>query len=133
MNFHLILVVIIVFATGVGSSAQSTKKSQDEIISNCEDAQRTVSTINNLKVNDNLIIISRLGKNETKKLIGRQRLEDVKSYLERAWKRDPQTIILAEGEKSTGLGRLDFYVVGMLAESLFLPKNKTISFYCYEK
>lgn len=113
-------------------NAQTGKKSQENKVLNCEDAQRIVSTINNLKVNDNLIIISRMGKKETNKLIGRKRLEDIKSYLENAWKRDPQTIILAEGERVAGKGRIDFYVVGILFDSLVADKNKSIQIRCSE-
>lgn len=95
----------------------------------CEIAQRTISTISNMRPDENLIIISRMSKGESGKL-GWRRLAEIRRYLENSWKRDTSTIILAEGENVEGLPRIDFFVVGILADSMYVQRKKPLELYC---
>lgn len=66
--------------------------------------------------NENIIVISRLGEKDSKTNQNRRRLHNVKAYwtLAMGERRDPKTIILAEGEPVKGRGQIEFYVRGQL-------------------
>lgn len=129
MNRH-ILICMLVFGVLSIAGQQKKQTTGNEIPANCEYAQRILSTINGLRVSDNIIIISRLGRGESSKSLSRNRLKKVKDYLETAWKRSPETIIMATGEEVEGLGRLEFYVAGIFVDALFAEKNKVIPTFC---
>jgi hypothetical protein len=74
-----------------------------------------------------IIVIAHLGDGETRANLNRRRLENVRAYwteyLYPEGRRKPETIILAEGERVSGYGRLDFYVGGNLVEVMKLAQN----------
>ncbi len=59
-----------------------------------------------------IIIIARLGTGENARSLNRRRLRQAADYLNRRIPRD--RIIIAEGERVRGLGRIEFYVAGKL-------------------
>lgn len=66
---------------------------------------------------ETITVVARLGAVETKPELNRRRLHNVRVYWTEfltAIKREPESIILAEGEKAEGDGRLEFYVGGKL-------------------
>jgi hypothetical protein len=72
-----------------------------------------------------IIVIARLGDGESNRALNRRRLHNVRSYLtESGWNRDPQTIILAEGERVKGYGRIEFYIQGNLFTVLGVNRNR---------
>ena len=79
-----------------------------------------------------IIVISRLGVTETKPSLNRRRLQNVRAY----WmygvapiaRRKSEMIILAEGERVSGYGRLEFYAAGKLVWLLNLPRNADVDF-----
>lgn len=72
-----------------------------------------------------IIVIARLGDGESRRALNRRRLQNVRAYLtESGWKRDPQTIILAEGERVKGYGRIEFYIHGRLFSVLGVNRNR---------
>jgi hypothetical protein len=66
---------------------------------------------------ETITVVARLGKDETKPELNHRRLHNVRVYWTEyltAIKRKPETVILNEGEKVEGDGRLEFYVGGKI-------------------
>jgi hypothetical protein len=82
--------------------------------------------------NDAIIVIARLGTGETKPNLNLRRLQNVRAYWTQAItpeaRRKPETIILAQGERVEGYGRLEFYVIGKLVWVINIPRNADIDF-----
>ena len=71
-----------------------------------------------------LFAIARLGEGEYKPKLNRRRLHNVRVYLtEFGWQRDPKTLIIAEGERVKGYGRVELYVDGILFDVITLKRN----------
>ena len=68
-----------------------------------------------------LIIIARLGTGEFSRSLNQTRLANAKEYVLR--RGSALKYVLAEGSRVKGLGRLELYVGGQLAETLPLRKN----------
>jgi hypothetical protein len=101
-----------------------------EIPSDCELTQVKLNTVNQLSAGKNIIIIGRLGSREVSDSLDKKRLAAVSQYLQKAWKKPPDSIILASGARTTGLGRLDFYVDGKMVDSIFVMKGHRIRTFC---
>lgn len=77
---------------------------------------------------DLIIVVARLGRNETKTNLNRRRLHNVLIYLtefltDGRVRRKPKTIVLAEGEKSHDSGRIELYLKGKLFDVLRVKRN----------
>ena len=68
-----------------------------------------------------LILVARLGTGESSRSLNQARLSGVEEYVLRRGS-DPKYVI-AEGSRVKGLGRLEIYVGGQLAEIMPLRKN----------
>lgn len=84
------------------------------------------------KPDELIIVIAHLGTRDTKPNLNDRRLHNVRTYLtefltEPSVRRKPATVILAQGERVQGFGRIDFYVHGQLAESLRIRVNADLS------
>jgi hypothetical protein len=92
----------------------------------CEFNSHTLDSVHHLGGGKGLIIvIARLGGGERSRALNSRRLQNVRAYLtETGWKRDPQTIILAEGERVKGYGRIEFYIHGRLMSVLGVSRNR---------
>lgn len=74
-----------------------------------------------------IIAISRLGAGESKD-ISQRRLHNVRAFLSEYQKaRAPETVILAEGERVKGFGRVELYVKGSLHSVMVLKRNADLS------
>ena len=74
-----------------------------------------------------LIAISRLGEAESKS-INQRRLHNVRAFLAEYQKaRAPETIVLAEGERVKGFGRVELYVKGNLHSVIVMRRNADLS------
>lgn len=73
-----------------------------------------------------LIVIARLGAKERRADMNKRRLHNIREYLTRTvpeeYRRSPETIIVAEGERTEGRGRIEFYIQGRLIDVL-IPYN----------
>ena len=78
------------------------------------------------------IVIGRLGKGERSRELNRRRLYNVQTFLSRYKTIGAENIVVAEGEKVRGYGRVEIYVGGKLAETLAVPKNKDLMVACCE-
>lgn len=88
-----------------------------------------VATLNiaHLKAGETGLItfIARLGDGETRRELNRRRLHNVRTYLtsELYRKRDPKTVVVAEGERVKGYGRIEIYIKGVLFDGLAVKRN----------
>lgn len=82
------------------------------------------------KKNESIIIISHLGKNE-KSIFGKRRLHNAETFFTKgvnsSFTRPLESLLIAEGEKVSSKGYLDFYVRGELELRIFFGKNKDLS------
>lgn len=82
--------------------------------------------------NDAIIVIARLGTGETKPNLNWRRLQNVRAYWTQAIaleaRRKPEKILLAQGERANGYGRLEFYVAGKLVWVMNIPRNADVDF-----
>ena len=67
-----------------------------------------------------LIVIARLGKGETARRLNQTRLLAIESYIKR---KGTSKYLLAEGNKTDGLGRIELYVGGRLLHTMPIVKN----------
>ena len=92
---------------------------------NCESNISTLSLAHQAANEGRLLFaIARLGDGEYKRELNRRRLHNVRVYLtEFDWKRDPKTLIIAEGERVKGYGRVELYVDGRLFDIIVVKPN----------
>jgi len=69
-----------------------------------------------------IIVIARLGDKDRKASLNTRRLNNVRAYLTEGvaeqFRRSSDSIIIAEGERTNGYGRIEFYLDGRLIEVL---------------
>lgn len=95
---------------------EQTPETNFEIENTCE---FNIARLNKLHVEagDNLVIaIARLGDGERSRVRNWRRLSNASLYLTRVRGRSPSTVILAEGQRARGRGRIEMYVNGRLAD-----------------
>ena len=76
-----------------------------------------------------VIVVARLGKGEVARIHNRNRLSAAKQYLLQ-YGLPVQRIVLAEGERAKGLGRVEFYVSGKLQDVLLINRNRGLCIDC---
>jgi hypothetical protein len=75
-----------------------------------------------------IIVIGRLGDGERSRELNQHRLHSARAYLtEYRGVRAPDTIVIAEGERVAGYGRIELYVGGKLHTSFAIRKNAELS------
>jgi hypothetical protein len=94
---------------------------------NCESNSATVDAVHNAAGKDGLIIVvARLGDGEQNRNLNRLRLTTVAKYFTNEWRRDAKTVVLAEGERIRGFGRVEFYVNGKLTVVLAAKRRQPL-------
>ena len=83
-----------------------------------------------------ILVVARPGDGDTKPRLSWRRLHNIRAYwtefLDEDHGRKPETIVLAEGERIKGYGRLEFYVGGKLVEVIKVARNSDVDFSnCY--
>jgi hypothetical protein len=79
-----------------------------------------------------LLIVARLGAGERSLETSRRRLHNAREYLmlRGVRKISKDRIIIALGERTSGLGRVEFYLGGKLVDKLLVRKNKNLCVDC---
>ena len=93
---------------------------------NCEDNLLALNGAHQVADGEGvIIIIARLGTRETRSGLNRRRPHNAREYLtsELYWKRDPKTVVVAEGGPANGYGRLEIYVKGFLWDAMLVKRN----------
>lgn len=78
---------------------------------------------------DFFILVARLGHGETNAELNRRRLHNVQERLKDRGI-EAKKIVVAQGERVKGLGRVEFYVGGRMVESLRVKRNEDICVEC---
>jgi len=126
----LIFIVVAVLLGGGGltprvSYSQDVRKPKP---TNCEYNIAILDSASNLAGQDGLVIVvAHRGISETRGDLNTRRLKNIKTYLTQFAKRDPASIILAQGEAVDGHGVVKLYVKGKLYSSIYLFRNKDIA------
>jgi hypothetical protein len=122
MSKELFLTLLLLLAADPVMAQVSQRKIEPY---DCEANDATLNVTHQTAGGKDLIIfIARLGDGEKNRSLNYRRLHNVRAYLtEFGWKRDPQTIILAEGERVKGYGRIEIYVKGILFDVLAVKTN----------
>jgi hypothetical protein len=105
-------------------SQRQTPKSLDQWPMECEGAATRLdfAVVNTRKIEGAyLILIARLGTGETSRSLNQARLSGAEEYVLR--RGSDLKYVLAQGSRVKGLGRLEIYVGGQLAEIMPLRKN----------
>lgn len=103
---------------------QQTDKPLDQWPMECEGAatRLDVAVINTRKLDGAyLILVARLGSGEVSRTLNQTRLKSVEQYVLR--RGADLKYVLAQGSRIKGLGRIEVYVGGQLAEIMPLRKN----------
>jgi hypothetical protein len=82
-----------------------------------------------------IIVVARLGDGDVRPNLNWRRLHNVRAYWteylyegREGYRRNPSTIILAEGERVKGYGHLEFYVGGKLIWVIKVARNSDVDF-----
>jgi len=100
-------------------------QSVQPILGNCEDNIAVLSAAHQEAGEKGLIIvIARLGDGEYRSDLNRRRLHNVRVYLtEFDWHRTAETVVTAQGERVSGVGRVELYIAGKLVAVLGVKRN----------
>jgi hypothetical protein len=117
------------------SSEQSKLALQPEAPQNCEEnifSMETFARITQEQTKDGgvLIAVARLGKGEKSREFNRRRLYNVREYLKDRAGIPPARVVVAEGERASGLGRIEFYLGGKMVGRLLVARNKDLCLIC---
>src|SRR5207247_3130982 len=74
-----------------------------------------------------VIAIARLGDGEQKPDLNRRRLHNVRTYLAEFDGRSSERVVMAEGERVNGYGRIELYVDGKLFYVLMISPNADLA------
>jgi hypothetical protein len=119
----------------VASAASVSAQDINEKPVNCATGLVTQDFVVNHVVEDKsngiLIVVVHPGTGETSQRLRQRRLYNVRQYFKNRGARVPSArVIVAEGEKVTGLGRIDYYFDGKLFAQLVFPKRGYICHSC---
>ena len=130
------LLVIAMFLIGPALIAgQEFRYDHDELL-NCEqNLVRQDIVVNDAlektKTDGVLIAIVRLGDGENSQQLVRRRIFNIRQYFRTRGHRLPsEKLVVAQGEKVKGYGRIEYYLDGKLHERLLYPKNSFICQSC---
>lgn len=74
-----------------------------------------------------VIMIARLGTGETRQELNRRRLHNGRTFLTEFGQRVSQTIVIAEGDRVDGYGRVELYVDGKLFHVLMIRRDDDLA------
>jgi hypothetical protein len=129
----ILFVGISVFAQGQGIKLEEIDD-YDKRTFNCEIYSAAVDIMTSeyselIGKSDFLVLIARLGKGETNRKFNLRRLHNVRARIE-ARGIDPKKFVVAEGEKVSGLGRVEVFAGGKLIEVFSVNRNRDICVEC---
>lgn len=134
--WRCLTVALLTFASVATASSQS--QSGVEVIElkseSCEIDEANFSVVMNAALEKTvnggfLIAIARHGRGDKKNDLNRERLRSTKAWLSKV-KFPIDKLILAEGERVSGGGRVDFYIGGMLTHRILPRPNMGLCVEC---
>jgi hypothetical protein len=127
--------IVVIFLGPIVAAGQDRRYDYDQVV-NCERTLHYETTVlqeglKQAKLGETLIIIVRLGDGENSRTLIRRRLTRVREFfLKGGFEKTPEHLVVAEGEKVKGYGRLEYYLSGRLFERLLISKNGNICDSC---
>lgn len=122
-----------VLAVRQRSSVASSKVFMQDQPTGCEYNSAVLDVLaQKTSLDELIIVIARLGSNEARSNINNRRLHNVRTYLtefltDPSVRRKSEMIVLAQGERVQGLGRIEFYVGGKLVRTLTMRTNADVT------
>jgi len=126
--FLLTLLLTTIFVVAQEQSNQTERRELNNCLLNCEMSpvyQEDVirAALEQTKRGGVLIVLARLGDGENSRELNRRRLYNVREYLKERGGLAADKIVVAEGERVKGNGRLEYYLGGNLFEQILFGKN----------
>jgi hypothetical protein len=133
LRFIVISVALVITAAASGRIAVRSESLAQARPTGCEYNTAILDGLaQKTKPNELIIVIAHLGPKDTKPNLNNRRLHNVRSYLtefltDSTIRRQPKTVILAQGEQAQDFGSIEFYVNGRLVDTLRLRSNADLS------
>jgi hypothetical protein len=128
-SLTLLICVVVGGATSVAQKIVNSTQAPCEENSAWLDG--LMEQVNESGERERVFVIARLGLGETSRHLNRRRLANAKVYLENRLK--PEDIILAEGERISGEGRVEFYVGSKLTLISLVKRGRDLCVNCFER
>lgn len=130
----LVLWMLVTVSASVAQDSPTDTRVAKSVPGNCETNSAELDDLRNEALEgtakDGVIIaIARLGNRETSRVHNRRRLLAVKGYLIK-YGVPAQRIVMAEGERVDGYGRVELYAAGKLRNVLLTNPNKALCVEC---
>jgi hypothetical protein len=129
------LVVAFFFFQTISANAQGVNLAEPRVWggeigwdgTQCETTKAELNLLAEVAGKDKSVIaIASLGRKESSRKLNRRRLGGLRSFLEGAGGLPQNRLIAAEGERVSGLGRIDIYVGGKLFLVFKMGRNKDL-------
>lgn len=140
--FVFIVFVLLVGLMFVSDASLAQDVPNDKIpsvnkeVMNCESNLVTqdiivAKALQQLKENEVLIVVVHLGEGENSPELGRRRVFNLREYFRRRGSRlQPSQVVIAQGGPVEARGRINYYLRGILDESISYPKNGYVCHSC---
>ncbi len=129
LNITILSVLTILFCGSFNSAFPQTKPNDSrETPTGCEYMRHALDYVLIDAKNDenlNVILITYLGNKEFLRNLRQIRIKNIETFLE-VGNPDLKQIIIAEGKRRYGLGKIEIYLRGKLEWELFFGKNKAV-------
>ena len=138
-KFKLTLIFAFCGASNAFAQEQGIKlediASYDKRLINCEQYSADIHGMTSefselIEKSDFLVLVARLGKGETNRRFNQRRLHNIRERIISASGINPKKFVFAEGEKVSGLGRVEVYAGGKLIEVFPVPRNRDVCVEC---
>jgi hypothetical protein len=138
--FKILLVFLFITCVGINILAQEQGIKLEDVVSyekrliNCEQYAADIYGLASrfpelIEKSDFIVLVARLGKGETNRRFNQRRLHNVRERIKMSGI-DTKKIIVAEGERVSGLGRVEVYAGGKLIEVFPVWRNRDICVEC---
>jgi hypothetical protein len=123
------IALFVTVASTVAAQQASTVSSTNERPGNCNSNSAQLDRVRNeasagMEKGEVIIAIARLGKGEASSDLNRRRLYSVQAYLSKRAAVPEKSIVVGEGQRAEGYGRVELYVGGKLLNVLLAEHNK---------
>jgi hypothetical protein len=138
-TFAHTVAILILFPAGstTGTKGQSLNAGEGRP-TNCAHSITVLDVLaQNTPKDELIIVVARLGDGEIRRELNHRRLHNVRHYLTKfltheSVRRSPETVLVAEGERVKGYGRVEFYVGGKLFDRLYIMTGGDLVVSCYD-
>ncbi len=136
MKYSLCLIILFLISCSVSVASGQNSSAEAEIIpADAARCQRNTINVANLKQiarikNQKVFVIAHLGSKETSLNISRRRLKDIGAEFDQVSPMSRANLILAEGERVKGQGRVDVYLGSEVYFVSYVPVNGTFCSLC---